>query len=134
MLRLRDKPWQKFKSYCPFIVSYDSSFNVKERQDYGNWPHFGVSTGRHYHLLLSVYQDTVSFGQARGSRRFDPCSYLVASTGIRTSADVLSHRCMENPGQIEREEYRKALQGYAQIEVPSWHDEVSIHAEAHLKA
>jgi len=39
---------------------------------------------------------------------------------------------MENPGQIERDEYRKALQGYALIDVPSWHDEVPIHAESYI--
>jgi len=41
---------------------------------------------------------------------------------------------MGNPGQIERDEYHQALQGYARIDVPSWRDEVPIHAESHLKA
>jgi len=49
-------------------------------------------------------------------------------TSLREARGTLSHRCMENPAQIEREEYRKALQGYAQIDVPSWHDEVPLHA------
>jgi dihydroorotate dehydrogenase (fumarate) len=55
-------------------------------------------------------------------------------TSLREARGTLSHWCMGNPGQIEREEYRKALQGYARIDVPSWHDEVPIHAESHLKA
>ena len=54
-------------------------------------------------------------------------------TSLREARGMLSHRCMKNPSQIEREEYRKALQGYARIDVPSWHDEVPIHAESHLK-
>jgi dihydroorotate dehydrogenase (fumarate) len=55
-------------------------------------------------------------------------------TSLREVRGMLSHRCMENPGQIEREEYRKALQGYARIDVPSWHDEVPIHAESHFSS
>jgi len=54
-------------------------------------------------------------------------------TSLREARGALSHRCLENPGQIEREEYRKALQGYARIDVPSWRDEVPIPAESHLK-
>jgi dihydroorotate dehydrogenase (fumarate) len=53
---------------------------------------------------------------------------------LKDARGVLSHRCMENLGQIEREEYRRALQGYARIDVPSWHDEVPIHAASHQKA
>jgi hypothetical protein len=41
---------------------------------------------------------------------------------------------MGNSGRIEREEYRKVLQGYARIDAPSWRDEVPIHAKSHLKA
>jgi len=53
-------------------------------------------------------------------------------TSLREARGMLSYRCMENPGQIEREEYRKALQGYARIDVPSWHDEVPVQTESHL--
>jgi dihydroorotate dehydrogenase (fumarate) len=55
-------------------------------------------------------------------------------TSLKEARGVLSYRCMENPGQIERDEYRKALQGYNLIDVPSWHDEVPIHAESHVEA
>lgn len=55
-------------------------------------------------------------------------------SSLKESRGSLSHRCMENPGQIEREEYRKALQGYARIEVPSWHDEVPLHVETNVHA
>lgn len=54
-------------------------------------------------------------------------------TSLREARGSLSHRCMENPGQIEEEEYRRALQGYAQIDVPSWRDEIPIHAESYIK-
>ena len=53
---------------------------------------------------------------------------------LKESRGMLSHRCMGNPGQIEREEYRKALQGYARIDIPSWQDEVPIHAESQITA
>jgi len=36
----------------------------------------------------------------------------------------LSHLVKVDPGEIEREEYRRALQGYSLIDVPSWKDEV----------
>lgn len=48
-------------------------------------------------------------------------------TSLREARGTLSHRWTKNPGQIEREEYRKALQGYARIDVPSWHDEIPLH-------
>ncbi len=54
-------------------------------------------------------------------------------TSLRAARGSLSHRCVENPEQLEREEYRKALQGYAKIDVPSWHDEVPLRTEAHHK-
>jgi len=50
---------------------------------------------------------------------------------LRETRGTLSHRWLENPAQIEREEYRKALQGYSQIDVPSWHDEIPLHVEHH---
>jgi len=52
---------------------------------------------------------------------------------LKESRGMLSHRCMGNPGQIEREEYRKALQGYARIDVPSWQDEIPIQPESLMK-
>ncbi|MCE0523886.1 MAG: hypothetical protein LV480_13340 [Methylacidiphilales bacterium] len=55
-------------------------------------------------------------------------------TSLKEARGMLSHRCMKNPGQIEHEEYRKALQGYAQINVPSWQDGIPIQAESLLKA
>lgn len=54
-------------------------------------------------------------------------------TSLRESRGVLSHWCRGNSSQIEREEYRKALQGYARIEVAPWHDEVPIPTESHLE-
>ena len=53
---------------------------------------------------------------------------------LKESLGLLSHRCMKNPGQIERDEYMKALQGYSQIDVPSWKDEIPLHAEAEAVA
>jgi dihydroorotate dehydrogenase (fumarate) len=50
-------------------------------------------------------------------------------TSLREARGRLSYHCMENPGEIEREEYRKALQGYALIDFPSWHDEVPLHGK-----
>ncbi|HEY0257510.1 MAG TPA: dihydroorotate dehydrogenase-like protein [Candidatus Methylacidiphilales bacterium] len=50
-------------------------------------------------------------------------------TSLRDARGELSHRSTESLGQIEHEEYRKALQGYAQIDVPSWYDEVPLPAE-----
>jgi len=49
-------------------------------------------------------------------------------TSLKDARGALSHQCMTNPGQIEREEYRKALQGYGLIDVPTWHDEVPLQA------
>jgi dihydroorotate dehydrogenase (fumarate) len=59
----------------------------------------------------------------------DTCQIL----SLREARGSLSHRWMENPAQMEREEYRRALQGYTRIDVPSWHDEVPLHAEPHPK-
>jgi len=56
-------------------------------------------------------------------------------SSLREARGSLSFKLMKNPGQIEREEYRKALQGYARIDVPSWHDdEVPIQVESHVGA
>ncbi|MCE0485158.1 MAG: hypothetical protein LV479_13095 [Methylacidiphilales bacterium] len=52
---------------------------------------------------------------------------------LREARGTLSHRCMQNPDQIEREEYLKALQGYARIDVPSWRDERPIQIESRFK-
>ena len=49
---------------------------------------------------------------------------------LKEARGMLSHQCMKNPGQIERDEYRKALQGYALIDVPTWHDEVPVQADS----
>ncbi len=54
-------------------------------------------------------------------------------SSLKKARGILSRRMMEDPGQIEREEYRKALQGYAQIDIPSWRDEVPLHIDSELK-
>ena len=54
-------------------------------------------------------------------------------TSLRESRGLLSHGGLANLGQVEREEYRRALLGYSRIDVPSWHDEVPIYAELHRK-
>jgi dihydroorotate dehydrogenase (fumarate) len=48
-------------------------------------------------------------------------------TSLKSARGQLSHPANENPGEIEREEYRRALQGYSQIDVPDWRDEVPLH-------
>jgi dihydroorotate dehydrogenase (fumarate) len=55
-------------------------------------------------------------------------------SSLREVRGQLSYKCMPNPGQIERDEYRKALQGYARIDVPSWHDEVPVRSAAAMRS
>jgi len=40
-------------------------------------------------------------------------------TSLKESRGILSHRVVEDPQEIEREEYQKALQGYSRIDIPS---------------
>jgi dihydroorotate dehydrogenase (fumarate) len=49
---------------------------------------------------------------------------------LKEARGILSHRVAEDPQEIEREEYRKALQGYSRIDVPSWRDEAPIHTQS----
>jgi len=48
---------------------------------------------------------------------------------LKEARGILSHRVVEDPQELEREEYRKALQGFSRIDVPSWRDETPIHAQ-----
>ena len=43
---------------------------------------------------------------------------------LKEARGLLSHPVTTEPGQIELEEYRRALQGYSLLNVPAWHDEV----------
>jgi dihydroorotate dehydrogenase (fumarate) len=47
---------------------------------------------------------------------------------LQDARGSLSRASAGTPEAIEREEYRKALQGYSLIDVPSWRDEVPLHA------
>ncbi len=47
-------------------------------------------------------------------------------SSLRQERGSKSHRWTSNVSQIEREEYRKALQGYTKLEVPTWHDDVTV--------
>lgn len=51
---------------------------------------------------------------------------------LKKARGLLSQGYVENRGEMERDEYRKALQGYARIDAQSWHDEVPGHADLHL--
>jgi dihydroorotate dehydrogenase (fumarate) len=48
-------------------------------------------------------------------------------TSLKEARGILSLNSSEDPGEVEREEYRRALQGYSRIDVPDWRDEVSLH-------
>jgi dihydroorotate dehydrogenase (fumarate) len=48
-------------------------------------------------------------------------------TSLKEARGTLSHRVVDDPQEVEREEYRKALQGYSRIDVPSWRDETPLH-------
>jgi dihydroorotate dehydrogenase (fumarate) len=49
-------------------------------------------------------------------------------TSLKEARGILSHRVVDDPQEVEREEYRKALQGYSRIDVPStWRDETALH-------
>jgi len=50
-------------------------------------------------------------------------------SSLKEARGILSHRVVNDPQEIEREEYQKALQGYSRIDVPSWRDEVPICAQ-----
>ena len=46
---------------------------------------------------------------------------------LRDARGVMSIGSQQNLGEVEREEYSRALRGYAMIDVPSWRDEVPLH-------
>ncbi len=48
-------------------------------------------------------------------------------TSLKEARGMLARHSNEEPGQIEREEYRRALQGYSLIDVPDWRDEIPMH-------
>ncbi len=48
-------------------------------------------------------------------------------SSLEESRGMLARHPNEVPGQVEREEYRRALQGYSLIDVPDWRDEIPIH-------
>ena len=48
-------------------------------------------------------------------------------TSLTEARGQLARHCSEDPGDVEREEYRQALQGYSRIDVPDWRDEKPIH-------
>ena len=49
---------------------------------------------------------------------------------LKEARGTLSHRVAEDPQEVEREEHRKALQGYSRIDVPSSRDEAPVHAQS----
>lgn len=48
-------------------------------------------------------------------------------SSLQEARGILARHSKEEPGEIEREEYRRALQGYSLIDVPNWLDEVPLH-------
>ena len=55
-------------------------------------------------------------------------------TSLRDARGSLSRQDTEAPAVIEREEYRKALQGYSLIDVPSWREEVPLPSDPRMSA
>ncbi len=49
---------------------------------------------------------------------------------LKEARGTLSHRVVDDPQEVEREEYRKALQGYSQIDVPASRDDAPVHAQS----
>jgi dihydroorotate dehydrogenase (fumarate) len=50
-------------------------------------------------------------------------------TSLKETRGLLSHRVVEDPQEVEREEYRRALQGYSRIDIPnSYRDEGALHS------
>jgi len=47
-------------------------------------------------------------------------------TSLKEARGLLARSLKEEPGQVEREEHRCALQGYSRIDVPSWRDEIPL--------
>jgi len=48
-------------------------------------------------------------------------------TSLKEARGQLARGIKEQPGEIEREEYRRALQGYSLIDVPDWRDEKTLY-------
>ena len=45
-------------------------------------------------------------------------------TSLQNVRGQLTRDCKDEPGEIEREEYRRALQGYSLIDMPDWGDDM----------
>jgi dihydroorotate dehydrogenase (fumarate) len=55
-------------------------------------------------------------------------------TSLQEARGILSRHCNDDPGEVERDEYRRALQGYSRIDVPDWRDEVPLKVDYSEKA
>lgn len=54
-------------------------------------------------------------------------------TSLHTARGILARHPNQMAGEVEREVYQMALQGYTHIDVPDWRDEISIHLPPHQK-
>jgi dihydroorotate dehydrogenase (fumarate) len=48
-------------------------------------------------------------------------------SSLHSARGILARHPNQLPGEVERDVYRLALQGYARIDVPEWRDEAAIH-------
>ena len=52
-------------------------------------------------------------------------------TALHSARGILARHPNHLPGEVEREVYQMALQGYTHIDVPDWRDEVALHIPPH---
>lgn len=54
-------------------------------------------------------------------------------TSLHTARGILARHPNQMAGEVEREVYQMALQGYTHIDVPDWRDEIATHLPPHEK-
>jgi len=52
-------------------------------------------------------------------------------TSLKSARGILARHPNELPGEVEREQYDLALQGYSHLEPPDWREEIPVHVDPH---